>query len=179
MWQSWVYFLSTAALLAILSVLVRLFMFYWVLSMFYWLFCPGLLGLIYPTYGISNWYGQKPNKCPYVGRSVCPSIHPSKVYRQWDFVCLIPPTVLCQSFWNFPFVFIMVWRCACPRLNAIFLRPFSRKSGSKFAALKIVWKAHINKDFALQIMQISQTMLSLKNYWWKQIYFRFWQRTFC
>ena len=75
--QSWVYFLSTAVLLSILSILLRLLMFYWVLSIFYWvlsisycLFCPGLLGLTYPTYGLSNCYWLKPNKCPYVGKSV-------------------------------------------------------------------------------------------------------------
>ena len=28
-------------------------------------------------------------------------------------VCATPLAVLCQSFWNFTGVFVMVWRCAC------------------------------------------------------------------
>ena len=28
-------------------------------------------------------------------------------------VCAPPPIVLCQSFWNFTGVFVMVWRCVC------------------------------------------------------------------
>ena len=49
--------------------------------------------------------------------SIRPSVHPfvplSVNIYPWCLVSATPLTVLCQSFWNFACVFIMVWRCAC------------------------------------------------------------------
>lgn len=36
----------------------------------------------------------------------------SKCIDSWYLVCATPPTLLCQCFWNFTGVVVMVWRCA-------------------------------------------------------------------
>ena len=42
------------------------------------------------------------------------SLFSPSVYRQWvPLVSTTPLTVLYQSFWNFAYVFFMVWGCAC------------------------------------------------------------------